>query len=58
MIGRPRSADGVVDGFGEGAAAGVPNEGGGGGARVGGGGNGELDIGDCDGELLCEREGS
>jgi hypothetical protein len=48
MIGRPRSADEVVDGFGEGAAAGVPNEGGGGGARDGGGGIEELDIGDGD----------
>lgn len=50
MIGRPRSAGEVVDGFGEGAAAGAPIEGGGGGARVGGGGIDELDIGDGDGE--------
>ena len=50
MIGRPRSADEVVDGFEEGAAAGVPAVGGGGGARVGGGGIAELDIGDGDGD--------
>lgn len=48
-MGRPRSADEVV-GFGEGAAVGLPSEGGGGGARVGGGGIDELDIGDGDAE--------
>ena len=58
MIGRPRSADEVVDGFGEGAAGGVPNEGGGGGARVGGGGIDELDIGDGDAECVRDRDGS
>lgn len=50
-MGRPRSADEVVDGLGEGAVAETPNEGGGGGgAREGGGGIDELDIGDGDGD--------
>ena len=56
MIGRPRSADGVVDGLG--GEAGAPSEGGGGGAREGGGGIDELDIGDGDGEWEREWERS
>jgi hypothetical protein len=53
MMGRPRSADEVVDdfedGLGDGAAV-MPEEGGGGGAREGGGGIDELDSGDGDGD--------